>query len=154
MTFPVVNIIMTSEILVRPFKDSDQSTLAEMYCRLNTETFTWMPARSFSIEDFNKDTMGEDILVASLNGRLLGFVSVLSAESLIHHLYVDSKTQGQGLGKLLLDSGIQFINKNPVYLNCRAKNERALNFYKKYGFKIDSKTEGPPDAYYSLKFQA
>lgn len=142
---------MKNETIIRSYKESDQTVLAEMYCRLNSETFTWMPQGTFNNEDFEKDTVGEEILVSVLDGQLLGFVSVKISENLIHHLYVDSITQGRGVGKVLLDAGVNLVKKVPVYLNCRVKNERALSFYKKYGFVIDSKIDGPPDDYYKMK---
>ncbi|MBT4793109.1 MAG: GNAT family N-acetyltransferase [Halobacteriovoraceae bacterium] len=142
---------MKEEIVIRNLIEFDEIILAEMYCRLNTDTFIWMAPGTFSNEDFERDTSGEEILVAVLGDQLVGFVSVKHSESLIHHLYIDSKTQGKGIGKVLLDSGVELINKRPVFLNCRVKNERALNFYKKYGFEIDGKADDPPDDYYKMR---
>jgi len=139
-----------SEVEIRRVKDSDTSVLAEMYCRLNIETFDWMPKNTFSISDFEEDTQGEEILVAVVEDKILGFVSLLVSENLIHQLYVDTSAQGMGLGKTLLDAVVQLTEQRPLFLNCREKNERAINFYKKYGFKTESQMDNNSDSYLRL----
>jgi len=62
---------------------------------------------------------------------------MLEQQATIHidHFAVDPNCQGQGIGKLLLDSTIQF---NPgisaVVLTTRILNKQAQLFYKKQGF--------------------
>jgi ribosomal protein S18 acetylase RimI-like enzyme len=141
---------MIDEIKIRDYKAQDKAVLAEMYCRLNTETFSWMPKGTFSNSDFDKDTKGEVILVAERSGELLGFVSALVSENFIHQLYVDTNAQGCGLGKILLDAGVQRLGGKKVYLDCRVKNESAFRFYKKYGFEVESEMEYNKDLYYKL----
>ena len=141
---------MINDIQIRALLDTDKSVLAEMYCRLNRETFSWMPADTFSISDFERDTHGEEILVAIAKDKILGFVSLLVSENLIHQLYVDTNAQGVGLGKTLLDSVTQLTDQRPLFLNCRVKNVRALNFYKRYGFKIESEIDNSIDSYFKL----
>ena len=143
---------INNQLEIRNIKNSDKPILAEMYCRLNTETFHWMPQGSFTLSDFEKDTLDEKILVAALGEVILGFVSLKESENLIHQLYVDTNTQGQSIGKKLLNEIISIVKQRPLYLHCRVKNEHAFNFYKKYGFRLESEFNHNSDVYYKLVF--
>lgn len=57
------------------------------------------------------------------------------------HLHIDILEEGQrkGLGTRLMDTLIAYLKEKGikgVYLTCGAGNEKGVNFYKKYGFKI------------------
>lgn len=63
------------------------------------------------------------------------------------HLHIDILPEGQrqGLGTKLMDALIDHLKQNGVggvYLVCGAGNEKGVNFYKKYGFKVHSKKFG------------
>jgi len=56
------------------------------------------------------------------------------------HLHIDllSRAQGKGQGKLMMDRFIDYLryNKIPgVHLELSSKNDRAFNFYRKYGMQ-------------------
>ncbi|WP_042150163.1 GNAT family N-acetyltransferase [Paucisalibacillus sp. EB02] len=55
----------------------------------------------------------------------------------IERIYIKSKFQKQGLGKLLLNKAIEIAiehNKKKIWLGVWEKNENAISFYKKIGF--------------------
>jgi RimJ/RimL family protein N-acetyltransferase len=52
---------------------------------------------------------------------------------------ISEKYQGMGIGKNLLQYALDCVDKEPIdiiYLNTRIDNTRALNLYKKFGFKV------------------
>jgi ribosomal protein S18 acetylase RimI-like enzyme len=56
------------------------------------------------------------------------------------HLHIDllSRAQGKGQGKLMMDRFIDYLRYNKisgVHLELSSKNERAFNFYRKYGMQ-------------------
>lgn len=57
------------------------------------------------------------------------------------HLHIDIKPEGQrqGLGTKLMDALVAKLKEqgiNGVHLGVGASNEKGVNFYKKYGFKV------------------
>ena len=56
------------------------------------------------------------------------------------HLHIDllSRAQGKGQGKLMMDRFIDYLRYNKIpglYLDLSSSNDRAFNFYRKYGMK-------------------
>jgi len=56
------------------------------------------------------------------------------------HLHIDllSRAQGKGQGKLMMDRFIDYLRYNKisgVHLELSSKNDRAFNFYRKYGMQ-------------------
>ena len=70
------------------------------------------------------------------------------------HLHIDllSRAQGKGQGKLMMDRFIDYLryNKIPgVHLELSSKNDRAFNFYRKYGMQeLDRDNESIIMGYY------
>ena len=86
-------------------------------------------------------------LVAEQNGHLIGCAVIAFDEESpipaagnnpeIAVLYVLERFTGKGVGRILLDRTFQLINESgfsAVWLTVYHKNERAINFYKRYGF--------------------
>lgn len=55
----------------------------------------------------------------------------------LHHFGIHPDFQGQGLSKPLMDASMKFVRKlgQQVKLEVQINNTRAINLYKKYGFK-------------------
>jgi GNAT superfamily N-acetyltransferase len=58
----------------------------------------------------------------------------------LNHLYVLPGHQGQGIGKLLLDNAKN--HNSELNLWVFQKNTKAINFYKRNGFKLVLTTDG------------
>jgi GNAT superfamily N-acetyltransferase len=86
------------------------------------------------MNDFHRDTKGEKIWVAELNGDFVEFVSVWEAESFIHHLFVLPAYASQVIGSQLLATCLSYISR-PATLKCVSANTGALSFYKQKGWK-------------------
>lgn len=66
-----------------------------------------------------------------------GFISILN-NNFIGGLFVANNSQGQGIGKALIDTVKNELNS--LTLNVFKENVRALKFYKKEGFEIVSES--------------
>ena len=99
---------------------------------------------------FNSIMDTDEILVAILEDRLAGYIKICDVrydskdinytdnDQAIHAIYVHSDFQGQGIGLALMDAAFQcprVIASENVFIDVFEKNERAVNFYHKYGFK-------------------
>lgn len=77
------------------------------------------------------------VFVAKENDAVVGFCSVRIREDENHisSLYVAKSYQGKGCGKKLMQRAIDwFDNKNEILVLVASYNERAIAFYRKFGF--------------------
>lgn len=120
------------EVKIRKFQNKDYYKLNLLYEEVRKQTFYWLDDSHFksSLED---DTKEETIFVATVNEKIVGFISIYEKDKFIHHLYIDNDYQDRGIGKVLLDNIIS--NFKTISLKCLTKNIKAVKFYKKYGFQ-------------------
>lgn len=108
--------------------------LQRIFLEVRRKTFYWLEdVVDYKLTDFDHETEGEFVLVAVLNKKPVGFISLWMADNFIHHLYIDENYQHQNIGSILLDEAIKIMN-SPVKLKCLVKNEKAIKFYEKKGF--------------------
>lgn len=82
--------------------------------------------------------------LAEENGKILGFCGIEhgypeAGITRIHKLYILPDTQGSGLGKIFIDHVADQAKKhgnNALHLNVNKEN-KAVGFYRKYGFSVD-----------------
>jgi putative acetyltransferase len=72
-----------------------------------------------------------------MNNNILGFMGV--SKDVLEMLFIDSRSIGKGVGKMLLLHAINHLNITKVDVNER--NEQALKFYGHFGFKVTSRSE-------------
>lgn len=96
------------------------------------------------IEIFKKIIQEKDVFnhvnltcARDMNNNILGFMGV-SKDSL-EMLFIDARSIGKGIGKLLLLHAMKDLNITKVDVN--EQNERALKFYEHFGFKVTSRSE-------------
>ena len=59
-------------------------------------------------------------------------------------LMVDPAFHGSGVAAALMDDGIDWLGRSqPIWLNVIAYNERAISFYRKFGFEVDEDAKAP-----------
>ena len=84
---------------------------------------------------------GHHFLIALSNAETVGFASYSHANKVgvfkVHKLYVHPMLHGHGFGKKILDRIVKDVTpKGAVALQLNVNREnRAINFYEKYGFK-------------------
>ena len=81
------------------------------------------------------------LVCAFIEGRLGGFlISTRHAADNreIDWMMVHPSHHGLGVGASLMRAGIDWLDaRQPQWLNVVAHNDRAINFYRKFGFEID-----------------
>lgn len=124
------------------------------------ETFSWGNSeenmQAYLIQAFSKEQLTSELIdvnsefySARLNHLTCGYLKIsfgsfqnaFKGENGMElaRIYVSVKCQGKGVGKQLLDKAIKIaIDKEMsfVWLGVWEKNEKALSFYKKNGFKV------------------
>lgn len=89
------------------------------------------------------------VYVAETDGRAVAVMSISILQSLYDHcpyvvvdeLVVDGGHRGHGTGKRLLDEAFRLARERgccEVCLDTKADNDRAVNFYRAYGFDQES----------------
>lgn len=111
----------------------DYKLLREIFLNERRNAFYWLNPSAFSLEDFDKQTQGEFILIAFIGDVPIGFISIWMPNNFIHHLYINQKYQKKGIGTLLLKEAIKYT-KFPITLKCLENNAKAIDFYKRKGF--------------------
>ena len=137
-------------MLVRPYTDGDHAALSKLYLASRVQTFYWLDTSAYKAEDFDRDTLGEKVLVAEEEGEIMGFISLWVPDNFIHHLYVDPGCVNQGVGKLLLQAACAGFDL-PLKLKCLEKNINACNFYLSQGWRILYKQADAGGDYYLME---
>jgi ribosomal protein S18 acetylase RimI-like enzyme len=116
---------------VRRARSEELGACADLYVRVLSETFTWLPPERHHREDFLRAAGEEEIYVAVEGGRILGLAGFYRPQTFLHSLYVD--VRGRGVGKALLDHVLS-VAEGPLSLKVQAPNRRAQAFYRREGF--------------------
>lgn len=121
-------------ITVRQANLQDRSVLQHLFLASRRQAYTWMAADAFRLSDLDEQTQGETILVAEDERRkIVGFVSIWDADHFIHHLYVDSEQQRNGVGRALL-AALPGWPDRKYCLKCLLLNRKAAAFYRACGW--------------------
>ncbi|MEO0290098.1 MAG: ribosomal protein S18-alanine N-acetyltransferase [candidate division WOR-3 bacterium] len=104
---------------------------------------------SFLFELKNPDNY---FYVIEIEKKVIGYIIAGEYEESYHlkNIAIKGECQGKGYGKFLLNNLIEKAKKEGkkyIFLEVRAKNERAIKFYEKYGFKRNRLLKG----YYGYK---
>lgn len=117
---------------IRRARSDEIGPCADLYVRVLTETFTWMPPERHRRDDFLRAAKEEEIYVADEDGRVLGLAAFFRPQNFLHSLYVD--VRGRGVGQMLLHHVLLVAEPGPVSLKVQAPNLRAQAFYEREGF--------------------
>lgn len=132
---------------IRKYQEADRPFLRTLYLASRKAAFPWRDIEGYRLEDFDRSTLGEDIWVAEERGKRLGFVSIYRQDNFIHNLYVDPHLPPLGVGSALLQAAEQTFTATGS-LKCLVKNEKALAFYHKHGWRtITTGNDGAEDYY-------
>ena len=139
--------------------EDDQGPCGYIMGVLDSQTYyqwmhsEWLPKIRV---DYKKPTGNPDIWdeTEKITNLLFHPVSQRLLPDFPSHLHIDllSRAQGKGQGKLMMDRFIDYLryNKIPgVHLELSSKNDRAFNFYRKYGMQeLDRDNESIIMGYY------
>jgi ribosomal protein S18 acetylase RimI-like enzyme len=145
-------------ITIKKCTHDDSRKLQEISYETFNETFMHQNSpenmKAYLEKAFNINQLDEELAKSSsqfffvyFNNEVAGYIKVnmsdaqseeMGEESLeIERIYIKSKFQKQGLGKVLLNKAQEIameLNKKKIWLGVWEKNENAIAFYKKMGF--------------------
>jgi putative acetyltransferase len=120
--------------VIRPFTDDDLDGVLEVWYRASVEAHSFLGEGFFDAE---RRRIAEqwlptaETLVFVIDGRVVGFVSMLGSE--VGGIFVDPAHQGRGVGRSLMDS---VTARRPyVVLDVFRANAIGRRFYDAYGFR-------------------
>ena len=113
--------------------------LRNLYLESRVDSFPWLDTEKFALEDFDRDTLGEQIWVVEVSGTIAGFISIWEPEHFIHHLC---------LGTALIHQAQLLYGE--LSLKCMVPNQKALEFYQAKGFEIRDQVEDADGGYYLM----
>lgn len=137
---------------IRPARTMDSPELRRIYLASRRQSFVWENEHEMALEDFDKDTADEHILVAEAERRIVGFASLYLPDDFIHLLFIDPDFSGRGAGSKLLEAAAEKMNK-PLTLKCVSANHKALKFYEKNGWKKVVEETGPSGKYWLMSYE-
>lgn len=127
---------MIGGIMIRELQEEDISRVADIWLNTNIKAHDFIPAQYWKSNfDMVKEMLQQaEVYVYENEKKIQGFVGLNGGY--IEGIFVSCDMQSQGIGKRLLD----FIKdrKEKLLLNVYQKNIRAINFYQREGFKIQS----------------
>lgn len=143
-----------AEIIVLEAQNADSEAIFELLNNVceESEFVTRDTASSqMSLEelcryiDNQSDSSNEICLVAKLENKVIGILNISSVGNVgdVGDVFVAvlEKYRGYGVGQLLMDALIDWVEHTPVIkrleLTVQVKNEIAIYIYKKYGFVIE-----------------
>ena len=149
------------EPVIRPADAGDVPALAILAERTWAEAFAWSVApveadaevaKTRSEAYFRDALQADTILVAESGNTLVGYaqfgrvrirelVGRTGAE--LHRVYVDAEFQNRGLGRRLVSAALRHprMASSPcVYLQVWERNEGAVRFYERFGFRTVGRT--------------
>ena len=122
--------------MIRKLQNVDINKVADIWLKTNLETHDFISGQYWTsnYESVKKMLPQAEVYVYEDNKIIQGFVGV--RDEYIEGIFVSDKMQSHGIGKALLD----YIKNKKVrlQLNVYQKNIRAMSFYKREGFTIQS----------------
>ncbi|WP_232696956.1 GNAT family N-acetyltransferase [Brevibacillus daliensis] len=119
---------------IRVANELDFPELRRIYIETRRNSFVWENKNEMSLEDFDKHTEDEYIILAEDDNQIMGFTSLYLPENFIHLLFVLPDCSGKGVGRKLLHAASEKMSK-PLRLKCVSQNQLALKFYENNGWK-------------------
>ena len=122
--------------MIRKLQKTDIMKVADIWLDTNIKAHNFIPAKYWEsyYEPVKEMLLQAEVYVYENNGEIQGFIG-LNGEY-VEGIFVCDKLQSQGIGKLLLD----FVNESRTELSLHVyqKNIRAIRFYQREGFEIQS----------------
>ena len=122
--------------MIRKLQNVDINKVVDIWLKTNLETHDFISGQYWTnnYEAVKKMLPQAEVYVYEDNKIIQGFVGV--RDEYIEGIFVSGKMQSHGIGKALLD----YIKdkKARLQLNVYQKNVRAMSFYQREGFTIQS----------------
>ena len=122
--------------MIRKLQNVDINKVVDIWLKTNLEAHDFIPGQYWTsnYEAVKKMLPQAEVYVYEDNKIIQGFVGV--RDEYIEGIFVSDKMKSHGIGKALLD---YIKDKNArLQLNVYQKNVRAMSFYQREGFTIQS----------------
>jgi len=137
---------------IRVANNLDYPALRRIHLESRRKSFHWIDPGEMSLKDFDKHTVGEFIILAEENFKILGFASLHLSDNFIHNLFVHPDFSGKGIGSQLINASINKMNK-PIELKCVSENKKAMEFYENNGWKKVVEEGNPNEKYWVMVYE-
>lgn len=118
---------------IRSARSGDDARCAEIFLNGRRRAFPWHPEDRFGLDDYYDCVEEDQVLVAEVEGAVVGFVSVDRSERFIHTLFIDPGWCNRGIGTALLREALMLL-QGSAQLACAARNAAARAFYEHNGW--------------------
>jgi ribosomal protein S18 acetylase RimI-like enzyme len=129
---------LPKDLIIRDYQEGDYDGLINFWYLTDMGN----PERGDSIETINRTLQlgGKLLIMESQSSKQICGSSWMTYDGrriLLHHFGILPECQGKGLSKILLKESLQFIKSigAQVKLEVHSTNFKAINLYKKFGFK-------------------
>ncbi len=136
---------------IRDATVSDYPDLRKIYLESRHQNFHWADKEAMSVDDFDKHTEGEHVILAEEGNQILGFASLYLPDNFIHNLFVHPDFFGKGVGGSLLQASVEKMNK-PIRLKCVSENHMAMKFYEHKGWKKVVEEDNSAEKYWVMEY--
>jgi GNAT superfamily N-acetyltransferase len=137
---------------IRAASEFDYPALRQIFLESRRKSFVWANKNEMTLEDFDRQTSEEYIILAEEDGHIMGFTSLYLPENFIHHLFVHPQFARKGVGSKLLHAAIAKMNK-PLTLKCVSQNQIAMQFYENHGWKKAVEEGSPSEKYWVMVYE-
>ena len=122
--------------MIRKLQKADINRAADIWLKTNLKAHFFIPEQYWiSNYEFVKEMLPQaEVYVYEDDKMIQGFIGI--NDEYIEGIFVSDEMQSRGIGKILLD----YIKdkKDRLQLNVYQKNVRAMSFYQREGFTIQS----------------
>ena len=124
--------------MIRLFNLDDLDNIMKIWLDSNLEVHNYIDKNYFiSNYEYAKEEMKKsNIFVYEEDRKIYGFIGI--ADRFIQGIFVSKDSRSKGIGKKLIDYCKEKFDT--LTLSVYKKNERAIVFYKRQGFQIQSKS--------------
>ena len=124
--------------MIRKLQKADINRVADIWLKTNLKAHFFIPEQYWiSDYEFVKEMLPQaEVYVYEDDKMIQGFIGV--SDEYIEGIFVSDEMQSRGIGKMLLD----YIKdkKDRLQLKVYQKNVRAMSFYQREGFTIQSES--------------
>jgi GNAT superfamily N-acetyltransferase len=138
------------DIAIRLATAGDDEQCARIFLAARRAAFHWGDPSLMKLEDYARDTEGEEVWVAVHRTTVAGFAAIYlqDGHNFLHHMFIDPSLQRRGIGSRLLRHVLTRLGR-PASLKCLVANTPARAFYAKRGW-IESEGGDSPLGPYVL----
>lgn len=134
----VIYDIANSDVVIRNMNKDDIEQVMQIWLATNVQAHDFIAETYWKgqFENVKKLIPASEVYVCEKSNKIVGFIGL--SENYIAGIFVASNFQSYGIGKRLLDYAKGL--KPELYLHVYQKNIRAVKFYQRENFVIESET--------------